>query len=154
MHEGIVVFCHFEPEDNEKIILQAVKKLQSIVKKELILVPFAHLYEKTASKEEAKILFEMLIDECKKNEKWNIITIPFGVEKEFFLYAPADDSAIKFSKFTNKSKQKEIVNLYDLCYIDYDKHMSETGHYKAQEKILSSIINYIKEPILDLACGT
>ena len=69
IHEGIVVFCHFEPEDNEKIILQAVKKLQSIVKKELILVPFAHLYEKTASKEEAKNAINVAEEFVKKVKK-------------------------------------------------------------------------------------
>ncbi len=32
--------------------------------------------------------------------------------------------------------------------------MEESGHYKAQEKVLKELLPEIAEPILDLACGT
>lgn len=48
----------------------------------------------------------------------------------------------------------KIQQLYDICHADYDLHMSKTGHYGAQEKILDLLIDQIREPILDLACGT
>ena len=48
----------------------------------------------------------------------------------------------------------KIQQLYDICHADYDLHMSKTGHYNAQEKILDLLIDQIQEPILDLACGT
>lgn len=99
IHGGLVALCHFEPEDNHKTILKAGKKLKSLAKNKLILVPFAHLSEQSATKEEAKTLFRGLIDDCNKLKKRNVIVIPFGIEKEFYLYAPAKDSAIRFMRF-------------------------------------------------------
>jgi TolB-like protein len=96
IHEGLVVFCHFEPEDDLKTVLKVGKKIKSLSKNSLILVPFAHLSEKSASKKLAKVLFEDLVKNC---ENKDLFVIPFGVEKEFFLYAPAKDSAIKFMRF-------------------------------------------------------
>jgi len=98
-NEGTIVFCHFEPEDNEKIIFQAAKKFADITDDNLILVPFAHLFEKSADKEDAKNFFESLVTKCNEFKKQTVVVIPFGVEKEFFLYAPAKNSAIKFMKF-------------------------------------------------------
>lgn len=49
---------------------------------------------------------------------------------------------------------KEIKDLYDKCSHDYDEHMLLTGHYYAQKEIMKHLIPSIKEPILDLACGT
>ncbi len=37
---------------------------------------------------------------------------------------------------------------------EYDLHMELSGHYAAQRKLLHQVSLYIKEPILDLACGT
>lgn len=51
-------------------------------------------------------------------------------------------------------KSENIKKLYDVCHKEYDEHMTKTGHYKAQEKILNLLFNQIEEPILDLACGT
>lgn len=48
----------------------------------------------------------------------------------------------------------KIQQLYNVCHAYYDLHMSKTGHYAAQEKILNLLIDQICEPILDLACGT
>ncbi|MDD3711417.1 MAG: threonyl-tRNA synthetase editing domain-containing protein [Patescibacteria group bacterium] len=100
INQGLVALCHFEPEDDEKIIFKVAEKLIKLTNDNLILVPFAHLFEKVAEKPLAKNFFESLIAKCKEldNNK-NIISIPFGVEKEFFLYAPADDEAIKFMNF-------------------------------------------------------
>jgi hypothetical protein len=97
-NKGTVVFCHFEPNDNDKIINKAAKKFSKISKDNLILVPFAHLFEKNANKKDAYKYFEYLISQCKKS-KLTILSVPFGVEKEFFLYAPAKNSAIRFMKF-------------------------------------------------------
>lgn len=99
IHEGLIAFCHFEAEDNKKTTLKASKKLRSLTKKNLILVPFAHLFEKTTPKEKARKLFEELIRDCEKLKNKDIIIIPFGIKKEFFLYAPARDSAVRFMKF-------------------------------------------------------
>lgn len=99
VNNGTIVFCHFEPDDNEKIIFLAAKKFSQVANSNLILVPFAHLFEKSASKEEAKKFFESLVEKCLELKKQSVTVIPFGVKKEFFLYAPADNSAIKFMKF-------------------------------------------------------
>ncbi len=50
--------------------------------------------------------------------------------------------------------KNKIKSFYNKNFKDYDQHMQRTGHYKAQKKIVNSIRPYIKEPILDLACGT
>lgn len=99
IYNGFVIFCHFEPGDNSKTISKAGKKFRSLAKNKLILVPFAHLSEKSASKKEAKDLFEKLVEDCENLKDKDLIVIPFGIEKEFFLYAPAKDSAIKFMRF-------------------------------------------------------
>lgn len=51
-------------------------------------------------------------------------------------------------------KADKIQQLYTICHADYDLHMSKTGHYDAQEKILQLLAGQIHQPILDLACGT
>lgn len=51
-------------------------------------------------------------------------------------------------------KHEQIKKLFDVSLNDYDEHMNKTGHYKAQERIIRLIKDGIKEPILDLACGT
>ena len=99
IHNGLVVFCHFEPEDNSNTISKAGEKFRSLAKNNLILVPFAHLSEKSASKKEAKNLFEKLVKDCENLKNKDLVVIPFGIEKEFFLYAPAENSAIKFMRF-------------------------------------------------------
>jgi len=48
----------------------------------------------------------------------------------------------------------KIKEFYDKHAKDYDAHMTKTGHYLAQKKIIIKLINEINEPILDLACGT
>jgi ubiquinone/menaquinone biosynthesis C-methylase UbiE len=52
------------------------------------------------------------------------------------------------------NKSEKIKKLYNACYEGYDEHMTQTGHYIAQEKVLNLMIDQISEPILDLACGT
>ena len=99
INKGTIVFCHFEPKDNEEKIFRAAEKFVGLSSDNLILVPFAHLSEKSVSKKEAKIFFENLVKKCGKLRKQTVIAIPFGVEKEFFLYAPAKNSAIKFMRF-------------------------------------------------------
>lgn len=99
IHHGTIAFCHFESGDNSKTITKVAKKLITCTKTKLILVPFAHLFEKSASKKEAQLLFENLTPECHNYQKNEIVIVPFGIEKEFFLYAPAEKSAIKFLRF-------------------------------------------------------
>ncbi len=99
IHKGLIVLCHFEPEDNQKTIFKVGKKVRSLAKNNLILVPFAHLSKKSASKKEAKNLFGNLVKNCEDLTRGDLVVIPFGVKKEFFLYAPADDDAIKFMNF-------------------------------------------------------
>ena len=52
------------------------------------------------------------------------------------------------------NKSEKIKDFWNESCKDYDLHMAETKHYQAQEKILELLSNQIKEPILDLACGT
>lgn len=52
------------------------------------------------------------------------------------------------------NKSEKIKDFWNESCKDYDLHMVETKHYQAQEKILELLSNQIKEPILDLACGT
>lgn len=52
------------------------------------------------------------------------------------------------------NKSEKIKYFWNESCKDYDLHMTETKHYQAQEKILKLLSNQIKEPILDLACGT
>lgn len=51
-------------------------------------------------------------------------------------------------------KQQHIKKFYEDNFSDYDSHMRQTGHYDAQAVIISEILDEIKEPVLDLACGT
>lgn len=99
IYSGLVVFCHFEPGDNSKSISDAGKKFRLLAKDNLILVPFVHLSEKSASKIEAKNLFDNLVKDCESLQNEKLVVIPFGIEKEFFLYAPAENSAIKYMRF-------------------------------------------------------
>ncbi|MCA9352069.1 class I SAM-dependent methyltransferase [Patescibacteria group bacterium] len=50
-------------------------------------------------------------------------------------------------------KQK-VKTFWDQNLNAYDLHMLETNHYEAQKNGLRIIDSFIKEPILDLACGT
>lgn len=50
-------------------------------------------------------------------------------------------------------KTKKIKQLYENFCVDYDKHMDETGHYKAQLILLNEFAEYVQQPILDIACG-
>jgi len=43
---------------------------------------------------------------------------------------------------------------YEASSGDYDKYMMKTGHYLAQKKTIKKLYSKIKEPILDLACGS
>jgi len=51
------------------------------------------------------------------------------------------------------SATTDIKKLYTLSCNSYDLHMRKSGHYRAQKRILELIKAYIKEPILDVACG-
>lgn len=44
--------------------------------------------------------------------------------------------------------------LFNFSAREYDKHMACSGHYKAQSNILKKLLPLIKEPIIDLACGS
>jgi ubiquinone/menaquinone biosynthesis C-methylase UbiE len=37
---------------------------------------------------------------------------------------------------------------------NYDEHMKNTGHYLAQQILIKRCLQKIKEPILDVSCGT
>jgi hypothetical protein len=99
IYQGFVVFCHFEPVDTEKTIINATKKIAIKNQGQLILVPFSHLDNKVASEKEAGNLFEKLVTKCEDVLETPVVVIPFGVEKEFYLYAPAKHSAVKFMSF-------------------------------------------------------
>lgn len=43
--------------------------------------------------------------------------------------------------------------LYESIADDYDEHMSKTGHYTAQKEIFDQLVDFIEDPIIDLACG-
>ncbi|KKR04762.1 MAG: hypothetical protein UT32_C0026G0009 [Parcubacteria group bacterium GW2011_GWC2_39_14] len=96
---GTVVFCHFEDTDSTKLLFKAAWKFVKMSSGTLILIPFTHLFEKCANKEQASQLFNKFTGECTRLKPSAVVVIPFGIEKEFILYAPAKDSAIKFMKF-------------------------------------------------------
>ena len=98
LHEGIILFCQFEPFDDEKILDKIANKFRLNKENKLILVPFAHLYEKSASKENSEKLFKLFSKKCMNLNK-EIVIIPFGIKKEFYLYAYDDNSTIKFMSF-------------------------------------------------------
>jgi len=97
-YKGAVIFCHFEETDRNTTLAKAARKFARLFSSKLILVPFTHLHEKCANKTKAQEMFAEFSKIC-ISLKPNSITVPFGIEKEFFLYAPADDSSIKFMKF-------------------------------------------------------
>ena len=101
-YDGLIVFCHFDPSDNEKILTKAAKsliKLQS--NKQIILVPFVHLDTLVAEPKIADALFSFFGKTMEELSQTPIIRVPFGITKEFNLYAPANDEAIKFRRFTH-----------------------------------------------------
>ncbi len=49
---------------------------------------------------------------------------------------------------------QSISEFWDEAVSDYDKHMLQTGHYAAQESLLSIFHDYLESPVLDLAGGT
>ena len=99
--KGFIVFCHIEPNDNEKILSKALSKLLPLAKEQFVIVPFVHLDKKVAPHEIADKLFAFFCDTAKKLSKVPVVVVPFGVKKEFNLYAPADNAAIKFKRFTH-----------------------------------------------------
>ena len=52
------------------------------------------------------------------------------------------------------SKSDEIKALWDKAVSDYDKHMEDTGHYQAQERLYKLLKDNFESPVLDLACGS
>ena len=99
IHKGLVVLTSFETNDTEININRAIKKLLDLEKEKIVLVPFVHLTHSVVDKEKADTLFNTFVENCKKSTKVPIVKIPFGIEKEFHLYAPADNEAIKFMRF-------------------------------------------------------
>ncbi|VVB56578.1 L-alanine exporter AlaE [uncultured archaeon] len=63
--------------------------------------------------------------------------------REWFKIEPASESVYR----------RQIRNLYEKCTPAYDRHMEETGHYAAQQKLYNLVKKYVGEPVLDLACG-
>ncbi len=96
---GLVCLVHFEEKDAIKIIKKASEKIIELAQtSQIILVPFAHLYESVADTEIARKLFIELGESLKKHHT-KIILAPFRTTKELHLDVPADDSAIKFLNF-------------------------------------------------------
>lgn len=48
----------------------------------------------------------------------------------------------------------KIEDFYNVNFEEYDAHMTVTGHYSAQYRMVNLLESRIHEPILDLACGT
>lgn len=150
INSGLVILCHFESMDDQVVLLQALNAISKFKQSSIILVPFVHLYEKVAPKPLAEELF-MKLEKMLMGQGKMVIKVPFGIEKEFHLFAQEKNEAIKFMKFSHN--KNEIKWLYDNCSKDYNQHMVDTGHYKAQEAILTQVSSFIKYPLLDLACG-
>lgn len=93
---GFIIFCHFEPNDKETNIKRLIRKIKT--KERIILVPFAHLHEKIATKSQAENLFNILNEKCKADAKLETIKVPFGIDKEY-LYTKATSKEIKFMRF-------------------------------------------------------
>lgn len=96
---GFVCFCHVDKEETkEKIVIIASKLASFSNESDIILVPFAHLYEGVTEPEAAKNILNQLAIGLRTMGK-KVIKIPFGVTKELHLDIPADDSAIRFLNF-------------------------------------------------------
>ncbi|MCF7831308.1 MAG: class I SAM-dependent methyltransferase [Candidatus Pacebacteria bacterium] len=53
-----------------------------------------------------------------------------------------------------ENKKEQIKDFWNSSCHDYDEHMQNTQHYKAQEKLLNITLSYFHQPILDIASGT
>ncbi len=151
-YKGLVALCHFEPFDDINLVTSVSLALQKKAgQKQIILVPFVHLYDKVAPPKEAKKLFDALLNKTKLLHI-NVEAAPFGVEKELNISVAKQDSLISFLNF-KPTYLNEVRRLYEVYAEDYDMHMIKTGHYQAQERIYFEVKKYIKSPVLDLACG-
>lgn len=97
IHKGLIFLCNFERGDKERTLDKAAKKIIRLSKKEkVILVPFAHLSERSLSKKDSENLLRLFKEKIGSNR---IILIPFGIKKEFFLYAKDKNDSIKLMNF-------------------------------------------------------
>lgn len=152
-HRGYVVLVHFDPFDDKEIVKKAAKSLSKKASKaDVVLVPFAHLYDKVAPLKEASGLYDLLCDEISLSFKLKIVKVPFNIEKNFKLNTLDQNAVINYYSF-KPSRINEIKRLYDVYANGYDLHMEKTGHYKSQDHIYLKVKPYIVEPVIDLACG-
>ncbi|MCX6793073.1 MAG: class I SAM-dependent methyltransferase [Candidatus Falkowbacteria bacterium] len=52
------------------------------------------------------------------------------------------------------NKSEDIKEFWDEAALDYNEHMLQTGHYKAQAEVINLLEDQIKSPVIDLAAGT
>ncbi|HRH32789.1 MAG TPA: threonyl-tRNA synthetase editing domain-containing protein [bacterium] len=96
---GFVCFCHVDKEETKEKIITIASKLASFSNaSDIILVPFAHLYEGVAEPKSAQNILNQLASDLRAMGK-KVIGIPFGVVKELHLDVLADNSAIRFLNF-------------------------------------------------------
>lgn len=153
IHKGYVVLIHFDPFDDKEIIKKAAKSIsKKAAKDDVILVPFAHLYDKVAPIKEASSLYDLFCEDMRVEFNAKIVKVPFNIEKSFKLNVLDDNAVINYFSF-KPSHINEIKRLYDVFADGYDLHMEKTGHYKAQDFIYKKVKPCINEPIIDLACG-
>ena len=101
IHKGLIVFCTFEELDSFYLLRKASNKVSRLSENGLlIIVPFVHLCETIAEGNLAVGLFNKFCELCIKIKGGRVQIIPFGTEKEFFLYARADNTAFKFLNFS------------------------------------------------------
>ncbi len=135
-HTGLVYFCHVEVGDNTFVrrkFRQAVKR-QNKEKKKIILVPFAHLDCQKAENSVAADFFHFILQDLR--EYFEVVMVPFGVEKELHLSVSSGSNNVKFIHFNQKNKTHDV---YEECASEYDNHMRETGHYAAQAEIAQKL---------------
>lgn len=152
--EGLICLVQFESADTEIEIDAACKSLKNIAgKNNLVLVPFSHLSNNVKEFAEADRYFTILNSKCKSVfGDAKVYSAPFGSPKKFNIETP-EHAQIKFLRFEPKTKNA-IKSLYSDNADVYEKHMHETGHYAAQSKLIAHFTDVIKEPLIDLGCGT
>ncbi|MBU0532091.1 methyltransferase domain-containing protein [Candidatus Micrarchaeota archaeon] len=146
---ALLVFVCVEKGDNGLDLLDDVKEAilrsrQMLGVEEIVIAAFAHLSENSAEPELARRMMSILTYKLKE-DGLNIKEVPFGWDKSLDLYMPLHHYNCSFASFTNQ--WNEIA-------FEFDDYMLESGHYRAQHMALMKVREHIREPILDLCCGS
>lgn len=152
-NSGLIALCQFETFDSKKQIEDAKKTLIKISnERKIIMVPFAHISNDVKEYKEAELLFNLLVQSIKEQKGEQLIAAPFGGEKGLYI-SSEKGSRIKLYVYEHHEKER-IKALYSEYALIFDEHMESTGHYRAQRRLIGLLMEYVKEPIIDLGAGT